>query len=259
MLSDTAARKAKPREKPYKLSAERGLYLLVNPKGSRWWRFRYRFGGKEKLLSMGIYPDVGVAAACERRDAARKLIAAGIDPGVQRRAEKAAGTERAANSFEAIAREWHAKQSVSWVEDHASRIMLRLENDIFPWIGARPITEITPKELLATVDRIVERGAVESAHRVLQHCAQVFRYAIITERAERNPAADLRGALPPVKKIHHPAITNPQQIGALLRAIDSYSGSFVTRCALQLAPLLFVRPGELRAAEWTEIDLDKAE
>jgi integrase len=258
-LSDTAIRNAKPLGKPQKLADGGGLYLLLNPNGSRWWRLKYRTGGKEKLLSLGVYPDTGLRDAREKRDAARKLLAAGIDPGAQRKAEKAAGEERAANSFEVVTREWHAKQSATWVELHASRIMLRLENDVFPWLGNRPIADITAKELLATVNRIVDRGAVESAHRVLQNCGQVMRYAIATGRAERNPAADLRDALPPVKQTHLAAIVEPTAIGGLLRAMDVYNGSLVTKCALRLAPLVFVRPGELRQAEWKEFDLDGAQ
>lgn len=258
-LSDTAIRKAPLPDKPRKLTDGGGLYLLLNPNGSKWWRFKYRYGGKEKLLSLGTYPDTGLADAREKRDAARKQLAAGVDPGAHRKAEKAAGEERAANSFEVVAREWHTKQSKSWVELHASRILLRLENDIFPWLGNHPIANITAKELLATVNRIADRGAVESAHRVLQNCGQVFRYAIATGRAERNPAADLKGALPSVKQKHLAAITDPNAIGALLRAIDAYQGSFVTKCALRLAPLVFVRPGELRQAEWAEFDLDHAQ
>ncbi|HKU17954.1 MAG TPA: integrase arm-type DNA-binding domain-containing protein [Candidatus Saccharimonadales bacterium] len=259
MLTDTAVRKVKPADKPQRMFDGGGLYLEVAPSGGKWWRFKYRFGNKEKRLSLGTYPDTSLAEAREKRDAARKQLAAGIDPSAHRKAEKAAGEERAANSFEVVAREWHTKQSKSWVDLHASRIMLRLENDIFPWLGNRPIADITAKELLATMNRIVNRGAVESAHRVLQNCGQVFRYAIATGRAERNPAADLKGALPPVKPKHLAAITDPNAIGALLRAIHDYQGSFVTKCALRLAPLVFVRPGELRQAEWTEFDLDKAE
>lgn len=258
-LSDTTIRTAKPTQKPHRLFDSGGLYLEVSPAGGKLWRLKYRYGGKEKRLALGAYPDTGLRDARERRDAARKLLAAGVDPGEQRKAEKAAGAERAANSFEVIAREWHRKQSAAWVELHASRIMLRLENDIFPWIGARPVADISARELLATVNRIVDRGAVESAHRVLQNCGQVFRYAIATGRATRNPAADLRDALPPVKPGHHASLTDPSAVGALLRAIDGYSGSFVTRCALRLAPMLFVRPGELRQAEWSEIDFDAAE
>lgn len=258
-LSDTTIRTAKPTQKPHRLFDSGGLYLEVSPAGGKLWRLKYRYGGKEKRLALGAYPDTGLRDAREKRDAARKLLAAGVDPGEQRKAEKAAGAERAANSFEVIAREWHRKQSATWVELHASRIMLRLENDIFPWMGARPVADITARELLTTVNRIVDRGAVESAHRVLQNCGQVFRYAIATGRATRNPAADLRDALPPVKPRHHASLTDPSAVGALLRAIGGYSGSFVTRCALQLAPMLFVRPGELRQAEWSEIDLDAAE
>lgn len=258
-LSDTAIRNAKPKDKAQKLSDGGGLYLLLNPNGSRWWRLKYRHSGKEKLLSLGVYPDTGLKDAREKRDDARKLLAAGVDPGVKRKAEKAAGEERAANSFEVVAREWHTKQSATWVDLHASRIMLRLENDVFPWLGNRPIADITAKEFLATVNRIVDRGAVESAHRVLQNCGQVLRYAIATGRAERNPAADLRGALPPVKQTHHAAIIEPDAIGGLLRAMDVYNGSLVTKCALRLAPLVFVRPGELRQAEWAEFDLDGAQ
>lgn len=258
-LSDTTIRTAKPAAKPQRLFDAGGLYLEVSPAGGKLWRFKYRHGGKEKRLALGAYPDTGLKDARDKRDTARKLLAAGVDPGEQRKAAKAAGEERAANSFEVVAREWHAKQSATWVELHASRIMLRLENDVFPWLGSRPIADITAKELLATVNRIVDRGAVESAHRVLQNCGQVMRYAIATGRADRNPAADLRGALPPVKQTHHAAIIEPAAIGGLLRAMDAYNGSLVTKCALRLAPLLFVRPGELRHAEWAEFDLDGAQ
>lgn len=258
-LSDTAIRKMKPTEKIQRLFDGGGLYLEVSPAGGKWWRLKYRYGGKEKRLSLGTYPDTGLADARSKRDAARRLLAGGTDPGEHRKAEKAAGEDRAANSLEVVAREWHAKQATKWVKDHADRTMLRLENDIFPWLGKRPIAEVTAKELLAAVNRIADRGAVESAHRALQTCGQVFRYAIATGRADRNPAADLRGALPPVKQTHLAAITDPDRVGGLLRAMDAYSGSFVTKCALRLAPLVFVRPGELRNAEWTEIDLDRAE
>ena len=258
-LTDVTIRKAKPADKTQRLFDGGGLYLEVSPAGGKWWRLKYRFAGKEKRLSLGTYPDTSLADARDKRDAARKLLAATVDPGEQRKAVKAAGEERAANSFEVIAREWHAKQSTTWVELHASRIMLRMENDIFPWLGSRPIADITAKELLTTVNRIVDRGAVESAHRVLQNCGQVLRYAIATGRAERNPAADLRGALPPVKQTHLAAIIEPNAIGGLLRAMDAYNGSLVTKCALRLAPLVFVRPGELRQAEWAEFDLDGAQ
>jgi integrase len=265
-LTDLAVRKAKPgvnpkgepTSRPYKMSDAGGLYLEVSISGGKWWRLKYRFDGKEKRLALGTFPDTSLAAARTRRDEARKLLGAGVDPSAHKKAAKASRLERAANSFEVIAREWFAKQKTAWVDSHSDRIMLRLENDVFPWIGPRPIAEISPRELLGTLNRVTERGAVESAHRILQNCAQVFRYAIVTERAERNPAMDLRGALPPVKPTHRAAITDPKRIGELLRAMDDYQGSLVTRCALRLAPHVFLRPGELRQAEWAEFDLDGA-
>lgn len=268
-LTDTAIRTAKPSSKPRRIYDVDGLYLEIAPSGGKKWRLKYRVDGVdratgapkrvEKSLSLGLYPATGLKEAREKRDAARKLLAAGVDPGEQRKAEKAAGRERSANSFEVIAREWLAKRAQTWVASHTSRILLRLENDVFPWIGARPVADVSAKELLGCLNRVVERQAIESAHRILQNCGQIFRYAIATARAERNPAADLRGALPPVKETHHPAITEPKAIGELLRSIYGYQGALVTRCALKLAPLLFVRPGELRQAEWIEIDLDAAE
>lgn len=257
-LSDIAIRSAKAESKVQRLFDGGGLYLEVSPSGGKWWRLKYRFAGKEKRVSLGTYPDTGLKDARAKRDEARKLLANGIDPGEQRKAVKAAGEDRAANSLEVIAREWFAKQSSAWVESHSTKILLRLENDIFPWLGNRPVAEITAKELLSALNRVVDRGAVESAHRLLQNCGQIFRYAIVTGRAEQNPCTDIRGALPPVKQTHRAAIIEPKAIGGLLRSIDAYEGSLVTRCALKLAPLLFVRPGELRQAEWQEFDFDSA-
>lgn len=258
-LTDTAIRNAKPGEKPSKLFDERGLFLLVTPAGGKWWRLRYRFDGKEKLLSLGTYPDVGLKAARERRDDARKLLADGVDPGENRKASKAAKQERAANSFEVVAREWFAGRAPLWAKGHSDKIIKRLENDVFPWLGGRPVSEITPPELLSVLRRIEGRGALDTAHRALQNCGQVFRYAVATGRAERDPSGDLRGALPPAKSGHFAAITEPLKVGVLLRAMDEVSAGFVVKCALRLAPLLFVRPGELRTAEWADIDFDKAE
>ena len=258
-LTDTAIRKAKPTDKTQRLYDGGGLYVELAPNGGKWWRLKYRHGGKEKRLSLGTYPDTGLADARAKRDEARKLLAAGVDPGEHRKAEKAAGEDRAANSFEVIAREWIAKQSPTWAPSHGGKIIARLERDLFPWLGRRPIADITAKELLATVNRIADRGATETAHRALQNCGQIFRYAVVTGRMDRNPAADLKGALPPVKPGHLAAIVDPAAIGGLLRAIESYQGAFITKSALRLAPLVFVRPGELRQAEWAEIDLEAAE
>jgi integrase len=258
-LTDTAIRNAKPGAKPAKLFDERGLYLIVTPSGGKWWRFRYKFDSKEKLLSLGVYPDVGLKDARQRRDDARKLVADGIDPGENRKAVKAAKTERGANSFEVVTREWYAKYSPNWAEHHGDRIIRRFERDIFPWIGGRPIADVTAPELLAAVRRIENRGALETAHRALGNCGQVFRYAIATGRAQRDPTGDLRGALPPAKGEHFAAVTEPKLAAELLRTLDSYQGTLTVACALRLAPLVFVRPGELRNAEWTDIDLDEAE
>jgi integrase len=254
-LADIAIRNAKPQEKPVKLFDTGGLYLLVNPNGSRWWRLKFRYGGKEKLISLGTYPETTLKAARERRDEARVMLAQGINPSAKRQATKAAPAE----SFEAIAREWFAKFSPGWAKGHSEKIIRRLERDVFPWIGARPLRDIAAPELLSVLRRIEARGALDTAHRAHQNCGQVFRYAVATGRAERDPSADLRGALPPVRKGHFAAIVEPAEVGALLRAISGYRGSVVTLCALRLAPLVFVRPGELRQAEWAEFDLDRAE
>jgi integrase len=258
-LTEAAIRAAKPAPSTRRMFDSAGLYLEVAPSGGKWWRWKYRHGGKEKRLSLGTYPNTSLKDARQKRDDHRKLLATGVDPSAHRKAAKLVTADRVANSFEVIAREWHEKNSAVWVPAHGSRIMLRLENDLFPWIGSRPIADVTAPELLACLRRVESRGAVESAHRILQNGGQVFRYAIATGRAARNPAADLRGALTPVKPKHLAAITEPKAVGALLRAIDAYEGSFVTRCALRLAPLVFVRPGELRQAEWTEFDLNAAE
>lgn len=256
-LNDIQIRKAGLQESPYKLADGRGMYLLVSSAG-KYWRLDYRVDAKRKTLALGCYPDISLAKARERREEARQQIANGIDPALVRKAQKQATGERIANSFEVIAREWYGKHATKWVSGHSDKIIRRFERDIFPWHGDKPILDITPKELLATLRRIENRGAIETAHRALQNCGQVFRYAIATGRAERDISADLRGALQPVTKGHHAAITDSKQIGGLLRAIDGYQGSFVTRCALQLAPLWFVRPGELRQAEWIEFDFEAA-
>ena len=258
-LTDVAIRKAKPGDKPIKLSDEKGLYLEIAPSGGKWWRLKFRFEGREKRLSLGVYPDVGLKEARERRDEARKLLADGVDPGENRKARKAARTNLAANTFEVIAREWLQKFAGTMTEKYWAGVLKRFERDIFPWMGTCPISEITAQELLATVRRIEARGAVETAHRALSNCGQVFRYAVATGRAERDPSGDLKGAIPPAQGKHMAATTDPKRLAEILRALDGYEGTLIVKCALRLAPLLFVRPGELRKAEWADFDLKAAE
>jgi integrase len=259
MLSKLLIDKTKHGSKTVRLSDSRGMYLEISPSGGKWWRFKYRIGGKEKRISLGVYPDVGLAEARDKREQARKLVAAGIDPTEHRKAAEAALEENTENTFEAIAREWFGMFSKQWVPGHADKIIRRLELNVFPWIGTRPIKAITAPELLAVMRRMESRGANETAHRALQVCGRVFRFAVATGRAERDPSRDLSGALAPTKEKHLASITDPQEVGALLRAIDAYDGSWITRCALRLAPLVFVRPGELRAAQWSEFDFEKSE
>ena len=258
-LTDTAIRNLQPKDKPFKVFDERGLFILVMPTGRKWWRLKYRFNGKDKQLSLGVYPDVSLKTARKRRDEARERVAEDIDPSAHRKAQKSVRADRAANSFEIVAREWFDKYSPSWATNHGPRIIRRLERDIFPYMGARPIAEIKAQDLLAVIRRIEGRGVLETAHRALATCGQIFRYAVATGRAERDPSPDLRGALTPVKGEHFAAVTDPKKVGELLRALDAYEGSLVVQCALRLAPLVFVRPGELRAAQWADIDLATAE
>ena len=194
-----------------------------------------------------------------RREEARKLLANDVDPSAARKAGKVATADRAANSFEVLAREWFAKQVANWSDSHAKRTRRFLEGDLFPWLGAQPVADLTAHQVLTAVQRVERRGALPSAHRVLQVCGQVFRYAVATGRAARDPTVDLKGALAPFKGRHFAAVTEPRQLGELLRAIDGYQRSLIVGCALRLAPLVFVRPGELRHAAWDEIDLDAAE
>ncbi len=253
-LTDVAIRQAQPRDKPRKLYDSRGLYLEIAPRGTKAWRFKYRFADREKRISLGIYPEVSLRLARERRDEARKLLARDVDPSAYRKAQKKAKRQWARDSFEAVAREWLAKHSPNWTTRHADRVLGQLERDVFPWIGSESIAELTAPELLAVLRRIEERGALRMAHGTLQICGRVLRYAVATGRAERDVSWDLRGALPPAKTKHLPAITDPKEVGPLLRVLNGYPGTLPVRCALRLAPLVFVRPGELRRAEWTEID-----
>lgn len=259
-LTATAVRQAKPAAKTARLYDERGLYLEVSPKGGKWWRLKYRINGKEKRLSLGVYPDVSLKMARDRRDDARRQIADGVDPAQLRKAHKAAREVSNTNNFQALAYEWYeVRHKSEVVASHAERNLSRLERYTFPLLGKRPISEIEPPEVLKALRRIEKRGHIETAHRVKALCGQVFRYAIATGRAQRDVTADLRDALKPARGKHHPALVKPKEVGALLQAIDGYNGHPNTAAALRLAPLVFVRPGELRKAEWAHIDLDAAE
>ncbi len=260
-LTDTAVRNAKPGKKPSKLSDERGLFLMVTPAGGKWWRFRYSFDGKEKLLSLGTYPDVSLSGARQRRDDTRKLLAEGIDPGEQRKAAKAARAGLAANTFEVIGREWYAKTAPMLAENTKAKLLRFLEVDVFPWIGARPIASLAAADLIKVIERIEQRGAMDIARRVHNYMGRIFRYAVGRGLTTRDPSRDieLKDILPPEDVQHHASVTDPKAVGGLLRAIDGFTGAFGTRCALRLAALAFVRPGELRHAEWTEFDFEKAE
>ena len=258
-LTDTAIRNAKVTDKAFTLTDERGLSIQINPNGGKWWRLRYRFEGKENMLSLGTYPDVGLKEARERRDAARKLLADGINPSQQRKATKMAREGLLANSFEVICREWLEHKRSNIEEAQYLKALARLEKDVFPWMGGRPIAEISAPEVLTVLRRIDARGARYTAHKVKSEISQCFRYAIATGRAERDPCPDLKGAIPTPKTENRPAITDPKEAGELLRAIDGFKGTFVVRCALLLGPMLFVRPGELRKAQWEDFDLEKGE
>jgi integrase len=256
-LSEIKVRNAKPQESAYKLFDGGGLYLFVTPSGGKLWHFKYHFDNKEKKLTFGSYPEISLLDARQRRDDARKLLANGVDPGAVRKAQKQAKVEDT-ETVEVIAREWHEKFKSTWTEGHADKLMRCLERDVFPWIGSRPIKEIKAPELLTVLRRVESRGVLEGAHRVRGICNMIFRYAISTGRAERNPAQDLIGSLPPAKEKHLAAITEPKEVRELLLAIDGYVGSYVVKLALQLSPLVFVRPGELRHMEWKEVDFENA-
>jgi integrase len=256
-LTDTFVRKVK---KPGKYPDGHGAYLLVTDILSKLWRQKYRrFNGVENTLAHGIYPAVPLAEFRKRVAAALELLARGVDPSEYRKVQKAATREQAKNSFEPIGREWYAKYKPTWAESHSSKVIARLENDVFPWLGSRPIAQITAPEILSVLRRIEGRGAVDTAHRALQNISQVIRYAVATGRAVRDPCFDLRGALPPAKHRHYASITEPKKVGALLRAIDAFQGTFVVQCALRLSPLVFVRPGALRRWMWIDIDWEKGE
>ncbi len=258
-LTDVVIRNAKPTTKAIKLYDSGGLYLELSPSGGKWWRLKYRFNGKENRISLGVYPETTLKAARDCRDTERKLLAEGIDPSKNRKTEKSAQATRAANSFEQVAREWFAKFSPNWAPAHAARKIRLFERDIFPWIGQQPIADIAAPELLSVLRKIEKRGVSETERRALVYCGQVFRYAVATGRTTMDPSGALRGALPPAKNEHFAATTEPDRLAAILRVLDGYEGTLPVRCALRLMPLVFVRPGELRKAEWAQIDLDAAE
>jgi integrase len=258
-LTDIQVKSAKSKAKAYKLADERGLYLLVNPNGGKWWRLKYRIDGKEKLLSVGVYPDISLRAARNERDKLRTEVATGIDPSARRITEKEIRQENAANSFEAIAREWLHTIANSKTPEYTQRILRRMENDIFPAIGSTPITSIKPADVLKAVKKIEARGTRETAHRALSECGRAFRYAVASQRAERDVTSDLRGALQPVEGTHFAAVTEPKAAGELLRAIYDYNGSPQVCAALKIAPQVFVRPGELRGMEWEHINFETKE
>ena len=261
MLTDVKIRKASPGARPFKLFDGGGLYVEIAPSGGRLWRLKYRFGGKEKLLALGRYPEVGLADARKRAAEARQALQQGRDPSAEKRTERERARIAGDTSFEAVARVWLAKVSPTLAESTRAKHKAFLEGDVFPWIGARPIAELAAPDVLAVLRRIESRGAVDIARRTHNLMGRVFRYGVGHGLCTRDPSRDieLRDVLAPVNVRHHASVTDPKEVAALLRAIDGYTGSFVVRCALRLAPLVFVRPGELRHAEWSEFDFEKAE
>lgn len=258
-LTDVQIRNAKPANKQYKLAAGKGLYLVVSAKGGKWWRVRYRFAGKQKELSVGTYPDVSLKLAASRRDDIRQKLENGIDPSKERKLQKITAKHANERTFEVIARDWIDKFGADWTDKYRKLTTSRLEQNAFPWIGDSDIDSITAPELLILLRKVEARGALETAHRVRKLSSCVFRYAIANGLAQRDPAADLIGALPPTKTKHLASITDPKKVGALLRAIDGYDGQFITKCALKLSALVMLRPVNIRSARWEEIDLDAAQ
>lgn len=252
-LTASEVKQAKPKEKPYKLGDGGGLYLLVQPKGARYWRYKYRYGGKEKTLALGVYPEVTLKAARQSHHKARQRLAEGVDPAALRKVEKLSRHLAAAESFQAVAQEWIDVRLRNKAEATRKRNVSILANYLTPWLGSRPIAEVSPQELLAALRRAETKGTLDSAHRARQIAGQVFRYAVATGRAPRDPSVDLKGALTPRTKNHRAAITDPTELGRLLVAMDGFHGTPVVKAALILSPLLFQRPGELRAMEWSEI------
>ena len=259
MLTVKAIENAEPKAKPYKMGDGGGLYLEVHPNKSKYWRMKYRMAGKEKLLSFGVYPEVRAPEAREKAKEARELIRAGTDPSEAKKATKRNEELANASTFEIVAREWNEGRKATITLGQYEKTLARMVNDVFPWMGKRPISEIDAPEILLVMRRIDSRGARFTAHKVRSEISRVFRYGIATGRAKSDPARDLIGAIPPAIEKHFASITEPAKVGEMLRAFEAFSGTFPVLCALKLAPLLFVRPGELRKAEWAHLDLEKAE
>ena len=256
LLTDRKIRETVPDSKDIKLSDGDGLYLLVRPNGARWWRMRFSVRGVEKQLSLGVYPLISLKRARERREDLRRQVAEGIDPSAVRKAEKRAQ----AQTFEAVAREWMAKRQAIWSSEYANNMTRRFEQHVFPWLGSKPIKSLTAADVLEVLERIEKTGKAETAHRTRSSCGDVFRFAVATRRADRDPTIDLKGALMPVRARHFPSVKRPEEVGQLMRAIEGYDAKTIPiRAALRLLPLVFVRPGELRLAQWEEFDLAKAE
>jgi integrase len=253
-LTATEVKQSKPQGKPYKLSDGGGLYLLVQPKGARYWRYKYRYGGKEKTLALGVYPEVSLKVARQKHQNARDKLAQGIDPGAVRKVEKLSRQLAAVESFDALAQEWMKVRLADKAPATVKRNESIIANHLTPWLGSRPIADIAPQELLAALKRAESTGTLDSAHRARQIAGQIFRYAVVTGRAQRDPSGDLKGALTPRQKQHRAAITDPAGVGRLLVAMDTFEGTPVVKAALLLSPLLFQRPGEIRAMEWAEVN-----
>lgn len=258
-LTDIAIRQAKPGDKPYKLADSGGLYLLVNPTGSKYWRHDFRHLGKRKTIALGVYPDTGLAKARERHQAARTLLSDGIDPSQTRKEEKRAAKLEATNTFRAVAEAFLVEYKAAVTEDTYDHAVAWMKNDVFPWLGNLPLTKIDAPAILAVLERIDGRGARDTAHRVRSKISAVFRYGIKHGYCKSDPARDLIGAIPPAIETHFAAITEPAKVGEMLRAFDGFEGTYVVQYALKLAPLVFARPGELRKAQWQEINWDKSE
>lgn len=259
MLTDPAIRNANPGPKPIRLFDGGGLYLEISPAGGKLWRLKYRYAGKEKRLALGTYPTTGLKDARAKRDEAKRILEAGVDPGETKRTEKQRKAALSANSFEVVAREWLQKHMSDKSPSHKAKVTRRLERDVFPYLGRRPVADIKAPEVLEVAQRIERRNILESAHRATQHIGQVMRYAVATGRAEADPTQSLRGALPTSKPKHMAAPTEPAQVGGLLRSIEGFKGGPVVAAALKLLPLLFVRPGELRTMRWEQIDAETME